>query len=388
MENNLNKNSEDALLRWRKINGLIKNRNKRIGFTADLTNTLPDMRLNQQPNGLKLPFHVIKDCTQDFNNKNFIGKGGYGRVYKGILTWGDHINQLVAVKRLDVNGFQGNKEFRTEVAMLSEYQHENIIRLIGFCDDNKEMILVYEYASHGSLEKYICDTTMSSRLSWTQLLKICIGVASALDYLHNHVAEKHRIIHRDVKSANVLLDENWNAKLSDFGLAKIGLANQRNTFVITNLAGTYGYTDPQYERTGFLTKESDIYSLGVVLFEVLCGRLACVFSYHDERRFLHHLARTCYKNGELDMIIDHRIKKAINPITLRKFSAIAYQCLQETREERPTIAEVTFQLKGALKMQISPVFFKIEKMNPPLVDSELESLSRLYINKRDMENKI
>ncbi|CAI9277419.1 unnamed protein product [Lactuca saligna] len=355
MENNLNKNSEDALLRWRKINRLIKNRKKWIGFTADLTNTLPDMRLNQ-PNGLKLPFHVIKDCTQDFNNKNFIGKGGYGSVYKGILTWGDHIHQLVAVKRLDVNGFQGNKEFRTEVAMLSEYQHKNIIKLIGFCDDNKEMILVYEYASHGSLDKYLSDTTMSGGLSWSQLHKICIGVASALDYLHNQVAEKHRIIHRDVKSANVLLDENWNAKLSDFGLARIGLANQQNTFVITNPAGTYGYTDPQYERTGFLTKESDVYSFGVVLFEVLCGRLACVSSYHDERRFLHHLARTCYKNGELDKIIDQRIKKDINSGTLSMFSAIAYQCLQETREERPTIAEVAFQLKEAYKIKFTQVF--------------------------------
>ncbi|KAI3739581.1 hypothetical protein L2E82_29990 [Cichorium intybus] len=306
----------------------------------------------KQPKHHKIPLQVIKDCTGDFNESNFIGKGGYGRVYKGILTWADYVNEVVAVKRLDFNGFQGNKEFHTEVSMLSEYQHENIITLIGFCDDNKEMILVYEYASNGSLDTYLRDTTLSGGLSWTQLLNICIGVASALDYLHNHVAEKHRIIHRDIKSANVLLDENWNAKLSDFGLARIGLANQQNTIVITNIAGTHGYNDPQYERTGLLSKESDVYLFGVVLFEVLCGRLACVCSFHDERRFLHHLARTRYKNGELETIVDNRIKKDIKQRTFTMFSAIAYQCIQETREDRPTIAEVAFQLKEARKIQV------------------------------------
>ncbi|XP_042758327.2 putative receptor-like protein kinase At5g39000 [Lactuca sativa] len=306
----------------------------------------------KKPNDFKIPLQTIKDCTQDFDERNFIGKGGYGSVYMGILSWGDHVNELVAIKRLDVKGFQGTKEFLTELTMLSQYQHENIITLVGFCDDNKEMILVYEYANHGSLDTYLRDTTISGGLSWLQLLNICIGVASALEYLHNYVAEKHRIIHRDVKSANILLDENWNAKLADFGLSRIGLANQENTFVITNLAGTHGYCDPQYERTGFLTKESDVYSFGVVLFEVLCGRLACALNYHDEQRFLHHLARTCYRNGELEKIIDPRIRKDIKPRALRKFSTIAYQCLQDTREERPIIAEVAFQLKEVMKNQL------------------------------------
>ncbi|KAL7616672.1 hypothetical protein Lser_V15G03318 [Lactuca serriola] len=308
-------------------------------------------RMNQ-PNKPKIPLEAVKSCTQNFNDRNVIGRGGYGKVYKGTLSWADHVNQIVAVKRLDVYGLQGNKEFHTELTMLSQYQHDNIVRLIGFCDDNKEMILVYEYARHGSLDTYLCDTLMAVRLSWLQLLKICIDVASALDYLHNHIAEKHRIIHRDIKSANILLVENWNAKLADFGLSRIGLANQQNTFVISNPAGTHGYCDPQYEKTGFLTKESDVFSFGVVLFEVLCGRLACVSSYHDERRFLHHLARTCYKNGQLENIIDKRISKDIKPQALFKYSAIAYQCLQETREDRPTISEVVLQLKEAMKIQL------------------------------------
>ncbi|KAL7619094.1 hypothetical protein Lser_V15G03322 [Lactuca serriola] len=328
-------------------------------------------RMNQ-PNKPKIPLEALKSCTQDFNERNVIGRGGYGRVYKGILSWADHDNQIVAVKRLDVSGLQGNKEFHTKLTMLSQYQHDNIVRLIGFCDDNKEMILVYEYARHGSLDTYLCDTLMAVRLSWLQLLKICIDVASALDYLHNHLAEKHRIIHRDIKSANILLVENWNAKLADFGLSRIGLANQQNTFVITNLAGTHGYCDPQYEKTGFLTKESSVFSFGVVLFEVLCGRLACVSSYHDERRFLHHLARTCYENGELGNIIDQRISKDIKPQALFKFSAIAYQCLQETREDRPTISEVVLQLEEAKKIQICKMISLQDEPEDEILPYELE----------------
>ncbi|KAJ9558728.1 hypothetical protein OSB04_013342 [Centaurea solstitialis] len=301
---------------------------------------------------LKIPFQAIMSSTQDFNEANFVGKGGYGRVYKGTLSWGAYQDMLVAVKRLDVTGFQGNKEFYTELLMLSQYRHENIITLIGFCDDGKEMILVYEYASRGSLDTYLSDPSKLGQLSWEKRLDICVGVASALDYLHNHVALEHRIIHRDIKSANILLDENWNAKLSDFGLSKICLANQENTFVVTNLAGTHGYCDPQYQRTGILTKESDVYSFGVVLFEVLCGRLACDFKYHDERRFLHHFARICYKNGNIAKIVDYLLRGHIERETLTVFSAIAYQCLLEAREQRPTIANVALELKKAREIQV------------------------------------
>ncbi|KAJ9558546.1 hypothetical protein OSB04_013160 [Centaurea solstitialis] len=322
---------------------------------------------------LKIPLQAVKDCTQDFNETNYIGKGGYGKVYKGILNWKDYQNLRVAVKQLDLTGFQGSKEFYTEILMLSQYRHMNIVTLIGFCDDGKEMILVYEYASNGSLDTYLSDPSKLGQLSWETRLHICVGAASALDHLHNHVSTNHRVVHRDIKSANILLDENWNAKLSDFGLSKICLANQQNTFVVTNLAGTHGYCDPQYEKTGILTKESDVYSLGVVLFEVLCGRLACVLNYHDERRFLHHLARTSYKNGEVDKIIDLRIREHVMPESLNMFSAIAYQCLHKTREQRPKTVEVALTLVNVSIIQVSmkycfdhfhqnmDIFFEYEK---------------------------
>ncbi|KAJ9558570.1 hypothetical protein OSB04_013184 [Centaurea solstitialis] len=324
-------------------------------------------------NHLKIPLQAIKNCTQDFNETNFIGRGGYGRVYKGFLYWMDYENLAVAVKQLDVTGFQGSKEFYTEILMLSQYRHKNIVTLIGFCDDGNEMILVYEYASHGSLDTYLSDPSKLALLSWEKRLNICVGAASALDYLHNHVSANHRIIHRDIKSANILLDDNWNAKLSDFGLSKICLANQQNTFVVTNLAGTHGYCDPQYERTGILTKESDVYSFGVVLFEVLCGRLACVFQYSDERRFLHHFARTCYENGELDTIIDQRIREHIVAEPLNMFSAIAYQCLHKTREQRPKIAEVALTLENVSRIQIGVPIIKTSNHPPSSLFSSTSS---------------
>ncbi|KAJ9558545.1 hypothetical protein OSB04_013159, partial [Centaurea solstitialis] len=310
---------------------------------------------------LKIPLQVIKNCTQNFNETNFIGKGGYGRVYKGFLYWRNYQSLPVAVKQLDATGFQGSKEFYTEILMLSQYRHKNIVTLIGFCDDGNEMILVYEYASNGSLDTYLSDPYKLGLLSWEKRLHICSGAASALDYLHNHVSTDHRIIHHDIKSANILLDNNWNAKLADFGLSRICQANQQNSGVITNLVGTRGYCDPQYKKTGILTKESDIYSFGVVLFEVLCGRLACAFQYNDERRFLHHIARTCYQNGALGTIIDYRIREHIVPESLNLFSAIAYQCLHKTREQRPTIAEVALTLENVTRVQ--EVFTSVDRIS-------------------------
>lgn len=303
-------------------------------------------------NHLQIPLQVIKRCTEDFNETKFIGKGGYGRVYKGILYWANHENRPVAVKRLDVTSGQGKDEFHIEVKMLSSCRHKNIITLIGFCNDNNEMIIVYEYASHGSLSKYLSHASLLDELPWQRRLEICIDVASALEYLHNHVATNHRIIHRDIKSSNILLDDNRNAKLSDFGLSRMGPTNQQDTMLMTNPAGTYGYVDPLYARVGILTKESDVYSFGVVLFEVLCGRPAIVSNYSEEQKCLDRLARKSYENGELDKIIDERIKEHIKPRVLTKVSDIAYQCLQETTEKRPTIDEVTLQLKEAIKIQV------------------------------------
>ncbi|GKB80082.1 jacalin-like lectin domain-containing protein [Tanacetum coccineum] len=235
------------------------------------------MSLPQELDRLKIPLDSIKLATNNFAQDNFLGQGGFGRVYRGQLLVSS-TTRAVAVKRLDTKHGQGQKEFLMEIFMLSSYKHDNLVSLIGFCDQGGEKILVYEQEVHGSLDNYLA----SSDLTWEQRLRICLGAARGLDYLHSGVGEGHKVVHRDIKSSNILLDDKWEAKISDFGLSKIGPTNQEFTFLISSVAGTYGYVDPIYVETGILTKESDVYSFGIVLFEVACQRLAMAREYEDD----------------------------------------------------------------------------------------------------------
>nr|XP_043630405.1 probable serine/threonine-protein kinase PBL23 [Erigeron canadensis] len=261
----------------------------------------------------------IVSATNNFDPNNLIGRGGFGCVYKGELSFPEG-QILVAFKQLDRRLGQGKNEFWKEIMMLSKYKHENLISLLHFCIEGDEMILVYEYASRGSLDRYLSDIS----LTWIQRLKICVGAARGLSFLHDPVETQQRLIHRDIKSANILLDENWTAKISDFGLSKVGPANQAQTYLISNAVGTHGYCDPLYWETGFLSKESDVYSFGVVLFEILCGRLC--FEYHNGElsNILVPKWRRCYDEKSLEEIILEGLKEQMEPGSLSSFSAIAY----------------------------------------------------------------
>nr|GEZ62404.1 protein kinase, ATP binding site-containing protein [Tanacetum cinerariifolium] len=173
-------------------------------------------------------------------------------------------------------------------------------------------------------------------------------------YLHNPGRTPQRVLHRDIKSSNILLDENWNARIADLGLSKFGPANQQYTFLVSNAVGTIGYCDPLYVETGLLTKESDVYSFGVVLFEMLCGRL-CIGSNHDKRQPLTGLVRKCYEQKTMDDIIFGNIKDEINPHSLKAFTTIAYQCLMREQEQRPLMIKVVKVLESALQLQVSNV---------------------------------
>ncbi|KAL7594775.1 hypothetical protein Lser_V15G29997 [Lactuca serriola] len=294
---------------------------------------------------LKIQLEQIKSATNNFHNSNIIGKGGFGEVFKGLYSHSKG-RQVVAFKRLDRRLGQGDPEFLKEILMLSRYTHENLISLLGFCNEDGEKILVYEHASNGSLDRHLSSTT----LTWRQRLKICLGAARGLCYLHEPKETHQRVIHRDIKSSNILLDENWNAKISDMGLSKIGPANQKHTFLATNVVGTPGYIDPLYMHTYSLTKESDVYSFGVVLFEVLSGRLS--FNYNNGS-FVSFVKRwkQSYMQKKLDDIIFQDMKKDMDPRSLETFSGIAYQCLQEYREQRPKMSHVVEQLEIALRLQ-------------------------------------
>ncbi|KAM0063993.1 putative protein kinase RLK-Pelle-CrRLK1L-1 family [Helianthus debilis subsp. tardiflorus] len=299
----------------------------------------------QQFQDLKIQLEEIILATNNFDDQNnCIGRGGFGKVYKGEVSHSKG-QSMAAIKRLDCRHGQGAPEFLKEITTLSRYCHENLISLLGFCHQDDEMILVYEYASRGSLDRYL----NSPLLTWTQRLKICLDVAKGLSYLHDPRETHQRLIHCDVKSSNILLDEQWNAKVSDLGLSVMGPANEQYSVIVTRAAGTHGYCDPQYAMTHTLTKESDVYSLGVVLFEVLCGRLCCTYSNGCVQQILVPTWIESYEEKKLyDIIFKDPTIQPLEQSALKTFSDIAYRCLKESREDRPKMAEVVTELETAL----------------------------------------
>ncbi|KAJ0532268.1 putative protein kinase RLK-Pelle-CrRLK1L-1 family [Helianthus annuus] len=277
-------------------------------------------------------FGEILSATESFAESLVIGRGGFGKVYKG--------------KRLDAMSNQGASEFWAEVEMLSKLRHCHLVSLIGYCNYETEMILVYEYMPHGTLEDHLHK--LGTPLTWCERLMICIGAARGLDYLHTGTGIEFGIIHRDVKSSNILLDESWAAKVSDFGLSKISPRNQQLTHVSTLVKGTFGYFDPNYFATGKLTTKSDVYAFGVVLLEVLCRKRAVDDSLDWG---IATWAQDMIKEGRLKDIIDSAIRGEISPKCLKQFVRIAERCLDNHPKLRPTMAEVVLSLEYVLKLQ-------------------------------------
>jgi serine/threonine protein kinase len=285
-------------------------------------------------------FEELSVSTGNFKSDCFLGEGGFGKVYKGFI---EKINHVVAIKQLDRNGAQGIREFVVEVLTLSLADHPNLVKLIGFCAEGVQRLLVYEYMPLGSLDNHLHDLPSGKNpLAWNTRMKIAAGAARGLEYLHDTM--KPPVIYRDLKCSNILIDEGYHAKLSDFGLAKVGPRGSE-THVSTRVMGTYGYCAPDYALTGQLTFKSDVYSFGVVLLELITGRKA-----YDNTRTRNHQSLVEWANP---LFKDRKnFKKMVDPLLegdypvrgLYQALAIAAMCVQEQPSMRPVIADVVMAL--------------------------------------------
>ncbi|KAL6627637.1 hypothetical protein ACP70R_031363 [Stipagrostis hirtigluma subsp. patula] len=281
----------------------------------------------------------LADATKNFSQDCLLGRGGFGCVYKASLSDG----QVVAVKQLDRNGLQGNREFLVEVLMLNLLHHPNLVNLFGYCVDGDQRLLVYEYMPLGSLEDHLHDIPPHQEpLDWKTRMKIAADAAAGLEYLHDKANPP--VIYRDIKPSNILLTEGYHAKLSDFGLAKLGPVGDK-THVTTRVMGTHGYCAPEYALTGQLTIKSDIYSFGVVFLELITGRRPLDSNRPPEEQDLVAWARPLFKDQrKFPKMADPLLQGCFPRRGLYQALAIAAMCLQEKARNRPPIREVAAAL--------------------------------------------
>ncbi|KAJ3673783.1 hypothetical protein LUZ60_005775 [Juncus effusus] len=312
--------------------------------------TLPLQRTEGEilasPNLKPFSFNDLKIATKNFRPDSLIGEGGFGYVYKGWLdelTLGPvkpGLGMVVAVKRLKPEGFQGHKEWLTEVDYLGQLHHENLVKLIGYCSEGENRLLVYEFMPKGSLENHLFRR--GAPLPWAIRLKVAIGAAKGLSFLHD---AEQQVIYRDFKASNILLDAEFNAKLSDFGLAKAGPTGDR-THVSTQVMGTHGYAAPEYIATGRLSTKADVYSFGVVLLELLTGRRALDRSRVGVEQNLVDWTNPYLRDKrKLYRIMDTRLGGQYPKKGAQAVSNLALQCICSEAKSRPQMSHVLAQLE-------------------------------------------
>ncbi|XP_047309226.1 cold-responsive protein kinase 1-like [Impatiens glandulifera] len=330
--------------------------------------TLQELEGNPIGNTRSFPYNVLRVATNNFNRSNKIGRGGFGVVYMGILKNGTP----VAVKTLSAGSKQGVKEFLTEITTIANVRHQNLVELIGCCSEGTNRILVYEYLENKSLDNALIGKTI--KLDWNKRSGICVGTARGLAYLHEEV-EPH-IVHRDIKASNILLDQDCNPKIGDFGLAK--LFPDDITHISTKIAGTTGYLAPEYMLGGQLTRKADVYSYGVLVLEIISGRSSTKSNWSGDQKLLLELAWELYLEGKLLELVDPEMGQLFPKEQVIKYAKIALFCVQATATRRPMMSQVLEMLTRDIKInenQLTPPGFFHESTDQPSSSSQTKKVS-------------
>ncbi|XP_058725227.1 cysteine-rich receptor-like protein kinase 44 [Vicia villosa] len=301
---------------------------------------------------LQFKLDTIRDATNDFCDENKLGQGGFGTVYRGTLPNG----QEIGVKRLSKDSGQGDLEFKNEVVLVAKLQHRNLVRLLGFCIEGRERLLVYEFVPNKSLDYFIFDETKRACLNWERRYKIIAGIARGILYLHED--SRLRIIHRDLKASNILLDGEMNPKIADFGMARLFAVDQtqENT---NRIVGTYGYMAPEYAMHGQFSVKSDVFSFGVLILEIISGHKNSGVRRGDTNEYLLSFVWRSWRDGSPTNIIDPTIiNDSVNEVL--RCIHIGLLCVQENASSRPTMASVVLMLNShslSLPRPSEPAFY-------------------------------
>ncbi|KAL0446380.1 UNVERIFIED_CONTAM: putative serine/threonine-protein kinase PBL19 [Sesamum latifolium] len=328
-------------------------RNRAAKSTASLSSprSIPEMYKEKEQNLKVFSLSELQEATNNFNRLLKIGEGGFGSVYKGSIkpANGKGHPTIVAIKKLNTRGLQGHKQWVAEVQFLGVLDHPNLVKLLGYCSVDGERgiqrMLVYEYMHNKSLEDHLFNRAKPT-IPWKTRLKIILGAAQGMAYLHEGL--EVQVIYRDFKSSNVLLDKDFSPKLSDFGLAREGPTGER-THVSTAPVGTRGYAAPEYVETGHLTVKSDIWSFGVVLYEILTGRRTLERNLPSaEQKLLEWVKQFPADSKKFTMIIDPRLQNQYSLDAARRIAKLADSCLNKNAKDRPSMTQVAEILKLAI----------------------------------------
>ncbi|PQM38490.1 G-type lectin S-receptor-like serine/threonine-protein kinase RLK1 [Prunus yedoensis var. nudiflora] len=318
-------------------------------FSLGLFFTFQKKQVRIMQSGLNIslrPFSYqeLQEATNGFTEE--LGRGSFGVVYKGIIQNGSQVQ--VAVKKLHCVIQDGDKEFKTEVNVIGKIHHKNLVRLLGYCDEGQQRLLVYELLSNGTLASFLFADV---KPSWGQRMEIAYGIAKGLEYLHEECSTP--IIHCDIKPQNILLDDYYTAWISDFGLAKLLMMNQSHTH--TAIRGTKGYVAPEWFSNMPITTKVDVYSFGVVLLEIICCRRSIdVENNCEEKAILTNWVYDCYQEGKTDAVLDHETEALLDKKNLEKSVMVAIWCIQEDPSLRPTMRKVVQMLEGVVEVRAPP----------------------------------